>query len=153
MASAMNGATETIRIFGFDLTAADGVIVSVVMTVSRREAAMRSTAGPERTPCVVQASTRLAPASMIAVAAAQTVPAVSIMSSMITAAQPVTSPMMRISSTWFARTRRLSMIASVASRRFAYARARSTPPASGETTAMGMPATASEMYGSRTGFE
>ena len=67
MASAMNGATETIRIFGLASTAAVGAIVSVVITVSSLDAAMRSTAGPESTPCVVQASTRLAPASMMAV--------------------------------------------------------------------------------------
>ena len=50
---------------------------------------------------------------------------------MITQVRPLTSPMMFITSATLARGRRLSMIASSESRRFAIARARTTPPTSG----------------------
>ena len=60
--------------------------------------------------------------------------AVSTMSSMITQVRPLTSPMMFITVATFGRGRRLSMIARSASSRFASARARTTPPTSGETT-------------------
>ncbi len=95
---------------------------------------IRWTAGPESTACVAQAATLLAPAFMRAPAAFTRVPAVSIMSSRMRQRLPSTSPMMCITSLSFARSRRLSMIASEPCRRFAYARARSTPPASGETS-------------------
>ena len=79
------------------------------------------------------ADTDWAPASMIALAALVSVPAVSMMSSTMTVRLPFTSPTMFITSLTFAFARRLSMIARSPLRRFAYARARSTPPASGET--------------------
>ncbi len=55
------------------------------------------------------------------------------MSSMMMQSLPLTSPMRFMTSLTLARSRRLSMMASEAPRRFEYARARSTPPASGET--------------------
>ncbi len=62
------------------------------------------------------------------------VPAVSIMSSTIRQLRPLTSPITFITSATLASSRRLSIIASGAFRRLATERARSTPPASGETT-------------------
>ncbi|EXI76561.1 MAG: hypothetical protein AW07_00510 [Candidatus Accumulibacter sp. SK-11] len=53
---------------------------------------------------------------------------------MMTQVRPSTSPMMFITSETLAFGRRLSMIARSHSRRFASARARTTPPTSGETT-------------------
>ena len=59
------------------------------------------------------------------------------MSSMSTQVLPATSPMMFITFDSFGRGRRLSMIArSASSSRFASARARTTPPTSGDTTIM-----------------
>ena len=60
--------------------------------------------------------------------------AVSTMSSMITQLRPLTSPMMFTTSATFALGRRLSMIARSESSLLAIARARTTPPTSGETT-------------------
>ena len=62
------------------------------------------------------------------------VPAVSTMSSMMTACRPSTWPTICTSPTSFGRARRSSMMARLASRRLAKARARSTPPASGAMT-------------------
>ena len=73
---------------------------------------MRWTAGPERTPCVAQATTLFAPLSASARAAPASVPAVSIMSSMMMQSLPFTSPMRCITSLTLARSRRLSMMAS-----------------------------------------
>ena len=95
---------------------------------------MRSTAPPDSTGCVQYATTFFAPCSFSAVAALHSVFAVSTMSSMITHVRPSTSPMMFITSATFALGRRLSMIARSESRRFAIARARTTPPTSGDTT-------------------
>ena len=53
---------------------------------------------------------------------------------MITQVRPSTSPMMFITSDTFGRGRRLSMIARSDSSRLASARARTTPPTSGDTT-------------------
>jgi hypothetical protein len=61
------------------------------------------------------------------------VPAVSMMSSWMMQVRPSTSPITFMTSAVPSSVRRLSMIASSASRRFAYARARSAPPASGDT--------------------
>ncbi len=59
------------------------------------------------------------------------------MSSISTQVLPSTSPMMFITFDSFGRGRRLSMMAkSASSRRFASARARTTPPTSGDTTTM-----------------
>ena len=75
-----------------------------------------------------------APASISASAPFTSVPAVSIRSSTIMQFRPRTSPMIFITSATFACSRRLSIMASGALRRLAKARARSTPPASGDTT-------------------
>jgi hypothetical protein len=73
--------------------------MELVMTTSvSGDSVMRLTAGPERTPCVAQAATRLAPAFISALAAFTSVPAVSIMSSRMRQRLPSTSPMMFITS-------------------------------------------------------
>ncbi len=95
---------------------------------------MRSTAPPESTGCVQYATTRIAPSCFSACAALTSVLAVSTMSSMMTQLRPFTSPITFITSETFGWGRRLSMIARSDSRRFAIARARTTPPTSGETT-------------------
>ena len=77
---------------------------------------------------------RRAPSRLSASAACTSVPAVSIMSSMMIASLPLTSPMMYMTTATFGPSRRLSMMARPAWSRLAMARARSTPPASGETT-------------------
>ena len=93
-----------------------------------------STAAPESTGCEQQAYTALAPFSISACATFTSVPAVSIRSSMIRQVRPWTSPITCITSATFISTRRLSTMASAASIFLAKKRARSTPPASGETT-------------------
>src|SRR5437588_557220 len=80
------------------------------------------------------ATTLVAPSSFSTCAAFTSVPAVSTMSSMMTQVRPFTSPITFITSETLAFGRRLSMIARSDSRRFASARARTTPPTSGETT-------------------
>jgi hypothetical protein len=67
-------------------------IVSVTTICSNGEAARFSNALPERTGCVAAAKTRRAPSSITVSAAARSVPAVSIMSSTITAVRSFTSP-------------------------------------------------------------
>ncbi|MOA53813.1 hypothetical protein D3C78_1773270 [compost metagenome] len=74
-----------------------------------------------------------APCFFSAVAAWHRVPAVSTMSSTRMQVRPSTSPMMCITSDWLAFGRRLSMIARSTPRLLATARARTTPPMSGET--------------------
>ena len=77
----------------------------------------------------------MAPSAFSAAAAWHSVPAVSTMSSTSTQILPSTSPMMFITLDSLGRGRRLSMIArSASSSRWARARARTTPPTSGETT-------------------
>ena len=115
----------------FARAGADEVIL-VVSPIT--EASIRLTAGPLNTGCVQYATTRTAPCSFNARAASQSVLAVSTMSSMITHVLPFTSPMMFITLATFGRGRRLSMIARSLSSRFAIARARTTPPTSGDTT-------------------
>ncbi len=78
--------------------------------------------------------TEAAPASISASAALQSVPPESTMSSNRMQRRPETSPMMFITSASPGRSRRLSTMASGASMRLASARARTTPPTSGETT-------------------
>ncbi|MPN12675.1 hypothetical protein SDC9_159994 [bioreactor metagenome] len=95
---------------------------------------MRSMAGPDNTAWVAQATTLLAPISLMALAAPHRVPAVSIMSSMMMTSRSFTSPMMFITSETFARGRRLSTMARGRPRRSAKVRARVTEPRSGETT-------------------
>ncbi len=95
---------------------------------------MFSTAGPDSTACDAQANTEVAPFSTNAAAVLTSVPAVSIKSSMIKHVRPFTSPITCITSATFISTRRLSTMARAASTFFAKNRARSTPPASGETT-------------------
>ena len=108
-------------------------IVLVTISRSSGDLSMRSSAGPDSTPCMAHASTRSAPESISACAAFWIVPAVSMMSSAITQVRPPTSPITFITSAVPSSLRRLSITASSASSRFAYARARSAPPASGAT--------------------
>jgi hypothetical protein len=75
-----------------------------------------------------------APASLSAFAASTRVEPVLTMSSKITTFFPSTSPITFIISTASGRGRRLSTIARLAERRFAYARAIFTLPMSGATT-------------------
>src|SRR5205814_1319756 len=82
-------------------------MVSVTMSSSMLEWARRGMAGPESTGWVAQASTSGAPAPRTASAAAESVPAVSTMSSTMTATRPSTSPMICISATSFGRARRV----------------------------------------------
>ena len=96
----------------------NAVIVSVMSSSSMGEATMRSTAGSDSTPCDATANTVRAPLSLMAWAAAHTVPAVSIMSSTMTASLPLTSPMMLTTSETFGAGLRLSMIARLVPRRF-----------------------------------
>jgi len=132
--SASSPATDSTRSFLHDCPSARSGMVSVTTTSSSDESAIRCTAAPESTACVQYASTRVAPCSFSASEARHSVFAVSTMSSMITQVRPSTSPMMFITSDTFGRGRRLSMIARSASSRFASARARTTPPTSGDTT-------------------
>src|ERR1019366_7653200 len=67
-------------------------IVSVTTISSRPDVRRFSNASPENTACVAAAYTRAAPSSLTVLAAALSVPAVSIMSSTITAVLPFTSP-------------------------------------------------------------
>ena len=134
MVSASSCAQESCRIRVHACASGDSGIVSVTTISSMSDEAIRATAPPESTGCVQYAITFLAPFSFNAVAALHSVFAVSTMSSMITQVRPSTSPMMFITSESFARGRRLSMIARSESSRFAMARARTTPPTSGETT-------------------
>src|SRR6185369_16133075 len=132
--SAISPATLTMRIFSHASASGLSGMVSVTTSSSITDAAMRLTAGPDSTACVQYATTRTAPCSFNAFAASQSVFAVSTMSSMITHVRPFTSPMMFITVATFGRGRRLSMIARSLSSRFAIARARTTPPTSGDTT-------------------
>ena len=95
---------------------------------------MRSAAPPDNTGCVAYAITFLAPNFLSAAAASQSVFAVSTMSSIITQVRPVTSPIMFITLATFGFGRRLSIIAKSEFNCLAAARARTTPPTSGETT-------------------
>ena len=67
-------------------------IVSVVTICSNGLAARFSKALPDRTACVAAAKTRRAPSSLTVCPAARSVPAVSMMSSTITAVLSLTSP-------------------------------------------------------------
>ena len=98
------------------------------------EFSIRSLAGPDKTGCVQQAYTSLAPLSFKACAAKVIVPAVSIMSSIIIAVRPSISPTIFITSATFGLGRRLSIIAIGVFKMSASLRARVTPPWSGDTT-------------------
>src|ERR1039458_6009140 len=111
--------------------------VFVQNTRSMGLALTRSMAGPDSTGCTHPAKMRRTPASRSAMTVLISVPAVSMMSSTTTTLRSLTSPMTCRTSTSFFPFRRLSTIARPAPRRFANARARSTPPASGETTVSG----------------
>lgn len=67
-------------------------IESVATILVKSEAATRSGAGPEKIPCVTKAYTSLAPFSLSSVEALQSVPAVSVMSSMMMHVLLETSP-------------------------------------------------------------
>src|SRR5277367_157526 len=133
--SASNAATDNWRMRPQALACGDNGTVSVTTNSSSTDFEIESTALPDRMACVMYATTFCAPSFFSACAAMQSVPAVSTMSSTSTQVLPFTSPMMFITFDSFGRGRRLSMIArSASSRRFAKARARTTPPTSGDTT-------------------
>jgi len=90
IASPKRGATETTLSLPNILSPMG--MVFVIMTCSMGELVSLSTAGPEKTPWVAQASTLLAPLFISMFAAATMVPAVSIRSSTIIASLPSISP-------------------------------------------------------------
>jgi hypothetical protein len=132
--SASRPATLNWRMRGQAFASSRNGMVSVTTSSSSTEFVMRSTALPESTGCVQYASTRFAPFSFSANGGlAQRVRGVDhVVHDHAGAARD--SPMMFITVDTFGRGRRLSMIARSDSRRFASARARTTPPTSGETT-------------------
>mmetsp|Transcript_19533 Transcript_19533/g.65605 ORF Transcript_19533/g.65605 Transcript_19533/m.65605 type:complete len:217 (+) Transcript_19533:499-1149(+) len=140
IASASSLPTESWRILSvFWITSSLSGMVLAVTTSSRAEASMRSAAGLLKRPWVAKANTRLAPKLLSSLAAAQSVPAVSIMSSTMMASQPSTLPTRSVCPTSPALTRCLMMTASAgfmptASRPSLKSLARATPPASGDTT-------------------
>ncbi len=134
MVSASSPAIDSTRMRLHFAASSPNGIVSVTTSSSSAEFAMRSTALPDSTGWVQYASTFSAPCSFNAFAASHSVLAVSTRSSTITQVRPPTSPMMFITVATFGRGRRLSMIARSNSSRFASARARTTPPTSGDTT-------------------
>jgi hypothetical protein len=113
-------------------------IVSVTITSFSGLAAIRSSAVPEKTPCVAQEYTSRAPSATRASTASMSEPAVSISSSMITAVLPATSPMTFMSSVRSSLPRRrFSTIASGARSFSAKFRAFFAKPSSLTTTTSG----------------
>src|SRR4051794_7312205 len=113
--------------------------VLVTMTSLTRLFLSRSTAGPERTPCVAVTMTSAAPASKRVSAAFTIVPPVSIMSSTRMQTRPSTSPTTRLATTSLGRmgSRVLWMNASgVPPSLSVHRSATRTRPESGETTVM-----------------
>ena len=110
--------------------------MSDTTTWSSTLASIRSSAGAEKIGCVAQAMTRAAPPAFTASAPAQSVPAVSIMSSEMIATRPLTfsAPMTSITSAtpWLGRS--FEMIASDASSISANFFASFVRPASADTT-------------------
>ena len=134
MASAISFAIDSDLIFDDCRASSDSGIEFVKTTSVSAEASMRSTAGPDRTAWVAHADTPIAPFLSRASATFhqraggvdqivhnQAVPALDFTDNVITSAT-------------FGSSRRLSMMAKGTSSRLAKARARSTPPASGDTT-------------------
>ena len=128
-------ATDNTRNWGKRRSSARGIELVTTTSSNNPGSESRSRAGGENTAWVAQQSTRAAPLRRSSLAPWQIVPPVSIMSSISTAVLPATSPItVRLSATLWA-ARRLSMIARGASCIFlAKARARATPPTSGDTT-------------------
>src|SRR4029077_11774480 len=124
IASASSGATERTRVLGSWCSGVRGMVL-VMTTSSSTDSRMRAIAGPDRTPCTAQARMRAAPSRLSASTAWIRVPAVSIMSSMITTSRPLTSPIRCMNRATLFPSRRLSMMARPALNRFALARARS----------------------------
>mmetsp|Transcript_23087 Transcript_23087/g.68023 ORF Transcript_23087/g.68023 Transcript_23087/m.68023 type:complete len:217 (-) Transcript_23087:969-1619(-) len=141
-ASASSLPTDSCRILAVVwITSSRRGIVLAVTTSSSAESSMRCAAGWLKRPWVAKAKTRLAPKDLSSLAAAQRVPAVSIMSSTMITSQPSTLPTRSVCPTSPALTRCLMMTASdgfmpTASRPSLKSLARATPPASGDTTAM-----------------
>ncbi len=134
MASPSRGATDRILTFGlFSIPFLSGIVL-VATTDLRADLEIRSEAGPDNTGWVQAQCTSLAPAPMSASVASRSVPAVSTISSTMKATLSLTSPMMCMALATLASSRRLSMMARGVPSRLAKARARSTPPASGEMT-------------------
>ena len=128
-------ATESTCNCGISRSGAIGMLLVTITASNSPGSARRSRAGGENTGWVAQAITRLAPRLRSKRAPWVIVPPVSIMSSINTAVLPATSPItVRLSATLWPE-RRLSMIARGASCIcLAKARARATPPTSGDTT-------------------
>src|SRR6266511_3066722 len=125
----------------------------LVTTISARGAFFsRSIAGPEKMPCVATAVTRSAPLATSTSAPFTIVPAVSMMSSIITQWRPATSPTTSWTSTWLAtsRLRRLCRKASGWPSMPASFSALLTRPASGATTTSS-PCSFSRMESASTG--
>ncbi len=112
----------------------------VVTTASRGDAAKRSRTPGEKTGCVQQAITDLAPRESNAVAPWAIEPPVSIMSSIRMQRFPRTSPMISTTSTMLGAGRRFAIVASGEPSISAIANARRTPPSSGDTTQVPSPA-------------
>mmetsp|Transcript_15928 Transcript_15928/g.42891 ORF Transcript_15928/g.42891 Transcript_15928/m.42891 type:complete len:218 (-) Transcript_15928:975-1628(-) len=140
IASARSFPTESWRIFLVTwITSSRSGMVLAVTTSSSADFSMRSAAGLLKRPCVAKAKTRRAPNDLSSLAAAQSVPAVSIMSSTMMTSQSCTVPTRSVEPTSPALTRCLMMTARpglqpMASSPSLKSFARATPPASGETT-------------------
>src|SRR3954454_9767778 len=108
MASANNVATDS-DLIRLDFFASSESGIEFETTTSRKhDSSIRLTAGPDRTACVAQAETLVAPFSIKASAPFTSVPAVSIRSSTIRQLRPSTSPTTFITSATLASSRRLS---------------------------------------------
>src|SRR5690606_42074580 len=134
MVSPSSAAHESWRILPQAWPCSDSGMVSVTTSSSSEEVSMRSMAPPDSTGCVQYAYTAPAPRSFRAWAALHSVPAVSTMSSMMMQVRPSTSPMTFMTSDTLARGRREAVMDWPASSCLASARARTTPPMSGDTT-------------------
>src|SRR5262245_19299358 len=112
-------ATDSTTILSHAAACGDSGIVLVTISLSIGDCSMRSIAGPDSTPWTAHASTCAAPLALSAVAPLVIVPAVSMMSSCKMHVRPSTSPITFITSAVPSSERRLSMMASSASRRLA----------------------------------
>ncbi len=134
IAAAIDGAIESVVTLSSWSSCGVGRVLVNTNSLTR-EFFSRSAAGPDSTPWVAATMTSAAPLSNSASAAAQMVPAVSIMSSTRTQTRPLTSPTTSADRMVFAwvMSRRLWMIASGAPSRSDHWSATFTRPASGET--------------------
>ena len=114
MASARSSAIDKVLSLGHSCSFSTVGMLLVATTRSNDELLILWTAGPDRTAWVHAAEIDRAPFAINASVVWMSVPAVSMMSSTTNTLRPSTSPMMFMTSVWFAATRRLSMMASVA---------------------------------------